>query len=157
MTIAIYRRVSGKQDTAAQARELDAYRQRLEAEGHTVREYADEFTGKTLSRTGWEKLWTDVLIGTVDRIVVWRLDRLGRTVAGLSKLLEELLDRKVSLQSLRDRFDLGTAGRNGWPACWPLWLLTRRRFVMSNGWPGWRLPRKPVNLADVERSARGLS
>jgi DNA invertase Pin-like site-specific DNA recombinase len=46
----------------------------------------------------------------VDRIVVWRLDRLGRTVGGLSKLLEELVDRKVPLVSLKDGLDLATAG-----------------------------------------------
>jgi DNA invertase Pin-like site-specific DNA recombinase len=60
-----------------------------------------------MARPGWEKLWADVLAG--NRIVVWRLDRLGRTVSGLSKLFEELIDRKVPLVSLKDSLDLGTA------------------------------------------------
>jgi DNA invertase Pin-like site-specific DNA recombinase len=40
------------------------------------------------------------------------LDRLGRTVSGLSQLFEELQARKVGLVSLKDGLDLGTpAGR----------------------------------------------
>jgi DNA invertase Pin-like site-specific DNA recombinase len=110
MNIAIYKRVSTKkQDTAAQAHDLDVYRKRLEAEGHTVVEHMDKFTGKTMERPGWEKLWLDVLAGKIDRIVVWRLDRLGRTVSGLSRLFEELIARKVPLVSLKDSLDLGTA------------------------------------------------
>jgi DNA invertase Pin-like site-specific DNA recombinase len=41
--------------------------------------------------------------------VVWRLDRLGRTVSGLARLFEELQARKVGLVSLRDGLDLHTA------------------------------------------------
>ena len=65
-----------------------------------------------MSRPGWDKLWADVETGKVHRIVVWRLDRLGRTVSGLSRLFEDLLARKVPLVSLKDSLDLGTpAGR----------------------------------------------
>jgi len=110
MATAIYKRVSSKsQDTKAQSGDLDAYRKRLEAEGDTVHEYTDKFTGKTFSRPGWDQLWADVLAGKVDRIVVWRLDRLGRTVSGLARLFEELIGRKVPLVSLKDSLDLGTA------------------------------------------------
>jgi DNA invertase Pin-like site-specific DNA recombinase len=81
----------------------------LEAKGESVKEYTDKFTGKTMQRPGWEKLWADVLKGKVDRIVVWRLDRLGRTVSGLSSLFEELIARKIPLVSLKDGLDLSTA------------------------------------------------
>src|SRR5262245_52676448 len=113
MSVAIYKRVSSKkQDTAAQAHDLDAFRKQLEARGDTVTEFADKFTGKTMARPGWEKLWAGVVAGKIDRIVVWRLDRLGRTVSGLSQLFEELIARKVPLVSLKDSLDLATpAGR----------------------------------------------
>ena len=46
------------------------------------------------------------------RVVVWRLDRLGRTAAGLTKLFVDLQSRKVGLISLKDGIDLSTpAGR----------------------------------------------
>jgi DNA invertase Pin-like site-specific DNA recombinase len=48
----------------------------------------------------------------VSRVVVWRLDRLGRTAKGLTALFAELLDLRVNLVSLRDSIDLNTpAGR----------------------------------------------
>ena len=62
-----------------------------------------------MARPGWEKLWANVIAGKVDRIVVWRLDRLGRTVSGLSMLFEELINRKVPLVSIKDSLDLATA------------------------------------------------
>lgn len=110
MSIAIYKRVSTKaQDVKSQAHDLDAFRKAAEAKGDSVVEFMDKFTGKTMARPGWEKLWADVLAGKIDQIVVWRLDRLGRTVSGLSKLFEDLIARKVPLVSLKDSLDLGTA------------------------------------------------
>ena len=45
-------------------------------------------------------------------VIVWRLDRLGRTASGLTALFEELRARKVNLVSLKDGLDLATpAGR----------------------------------------------
>jgi DNA invertase Pin-like site-specific DNA recombinase len=110
MATAIYRRVSSKQQTTlSQSGDLDAYKKQLEANGETVVEYTDKFTGKVMSRPGWDKLWADICAGRVNRVVVWRLDRLGRTVSGLSRLFEELLARKITLVSLKDCLDLGTA------------------------------------------------
>jgi DNA invertase Pin-like site-specific DNA recombinase len=110
MTTAIYRRVSTKdQTTASQSTDLDAYRAGLKAKGEPVLEFEDKFTGRTLKRPGWDKLWAAALSGKVKRIVVWRLDRLGRTCAGLSQLFVELQERKIGLVSLRDGLDLATA------------------------------------------------
>jgi DNA invertase Pin-like site-specific DNA recombinase len=113
MAEAIYKRVSSKkQDTRSQARDLDDYRRRQETEGVEVIEYLDKFTGKSMHRPGWNRLWADVLAGRVTKVVCWRLDRLGRTVSGLSALFEEMIARNVTLISLRDGLDLSTpAGR----------------------------------------------
>ena len=47
-----------------------------------------------------------------DTIVVWRLDRLGRTAKGLTALFEDLQERGITLVSLKDGLDLSTpAGR----------------------------------------------
>jgi DNA invertase Pin-like site-specific DNA recombinase len=110
MVTAIYKRVSSKrQDVRAQATDLDTYRKQQERQGEAVVEYVDKFTGKSMDRPGWQRLWVDVRSGKVTRIVVWRLDRLGRTVSGLSQLFEQLIQRGVVLVSLRDCLDLSTA------------------------------------------------
>lgn len=47
--------------------------------------------------------------GRLERIVIWRLDRLGRTARGLCQLFEELTAAKVDLVSIRDGFNLASA------------------------------------------------
>ena len=65
-----------------------------------------------MDRPNMARLLADVDAGKIGRIVVWRLDRLGRTAAGLTKLFADLQERKVGLLSLRDSLDLETpAGR----------------------------------------------
>jgi DNA invertase Pin-like site-specific DNA recombinase len=107
---AIYVRVSSKQqDHASQMPDLERW---VAAHGGAVNWYRDKFTGKTLDRPGMEKLLGDLRAGKVERIVVWRLDRLGRTTRGLCQLFDELGERKVDLVSLKDGFSLASpAGR----------------------------------------------
>jgi len=58
------------------------------------------------------KLLDDLRLGKLSRIVVWRLDRLGRTTKGLCQLFGELRERGVDLVSLKDGFSLESpAGR----------------------------------------------
>jgi DNA invertase Pin-like site-specific DNA recombinase len=113
MPTAIYRRVSSKdQTTASQGSDLDAYRDRLKTDGEEFLEFEETFTGKVLKRPEWDKLWALVVGRKIQKIVVWRLDRLGRTCGGLAALFKELNERKIGLVSLRDGPDLATpAGR----------------------------------------------
>ena len=97
------------QDTKAQEHDLKKWAASQQAE---VSWYRDKFTGTTLERPGLEKLLSDVRAGKVKKVVVWRLDRLGRTAKGLHEFFEELLSLRVGFLSLRDSLDLSTpAGR----------------------------------------------
>lgn len=105
--IAIYMRVSSNgQDTRSQEADLKRW---ANAQRDRVVWYRDRFTGKTMTRPGWNDLMDSVRAGKVARIVVWRLDRLGRTAKGLTALFSELLAAKVGLVSLKDSIDLNTA------------------------------------------------
>ena len=74
--------------------------------------YTDTFTGKTLDRPAMTRLLADIRAGKVKSVVVWRLDRLGRTAKGLTAFFDELVALKVNFVSLKDGMDLGTpAGR----------------------------------------------
>jgi DNA invertase Pin-like site-specific DNA recombinase len=108
---AIYPRVSSKgQKEASQLPDLERW-ERGQG-GPFVRWYRDTFTGTSLHRPGWDELWADVLACKVKRVVIWRLDRLGRTASGLTALFDQLLARDVTLISLREGIDLKTpAGR----------------------------------------------
>lgn len=45
-----------------------------------------------------------------DTVIIWRLDRLGRSVHDLIELIEELQSREVTLKSLRETIDTSSAG-----------------------------------------------
>jgi DNA invertase Pin-like site-specific DNA recombinase len=103
---AIYIRVStDRQLHRSQLADLKSWK---ESHDGATREYRDKSTGKSMDRVGWNRLWKDVLAGKVDRIVVARLDRLGRTAAGLTKLFEDLQQHSVGFESIRDKIDLST-------------------------------------------------
>lgn len=107
---AIYVRVSSKQqDHASQMPDLERW---VAAQGGAVAWFRDKFTGRSMDRPGMDKLLAELRAGKVERIVVWRLDRLGRTTKGLCQLFDELGERKVDLVSLKDGFSLASpAGR----------------------------------------------
>lgn len=109
---AIYLRVSSRaQDTASQVPDLRRWVD-ANAQGLPVGWYRDTATGKRMARPGWDKLDAAIRAGNISQVVVWRLDRLGRTAAGLTALFDELIARKVNLVSLKDGLDLSTpAGR----------------------------------------------
>ena len=107
---AIYRRVSSRdQSHASQLPDLERW---AELHDGPVQQYQDTFTGKSMDRPGMAKLMTAIIAGRVERIVVWRLDRLGRTTRGLCQLFDDLVERNVDLVSLKDGFSLNSpAGR----------------------------------------------
>ena len=108
--VAIYVRVSSEsQDTKSQEPDLQRWENAQDVE---VKWYQDKATGTNMDRPGWRKLEAGIRAGKVTAVVIWRLDRLGRTASGLTTLLDELRHRKVNLVSLKDGLDLSTpAGR----------------------------------------------
>jgi len=107
--IAVYVRVSTKkQETESQEPDLNRWIATQPA-GTPVLWYHDKFTGKTMDRPGFNKLVAAIGAGEVSTVVIWRLDRLGRTAKGLTALFEDLQKAKVNLVSLKDSLDLSTA------------------------------------------------
>ena len=104
---AIYARVSGPtQDIKSQRPDLQRW---AAVSDKSVKWFEDKASGKTMNRPGWRKLEAAIRSGIVSKVIVWRLDRLGRTASGLTSLFDELTDRKVGLISLKDGLDLSTA------------------------------------------------
>jgi DNA invertase Pin-like site-specific DNA recombinase len=96
-----YARVSTvEQDPALQ---LDA----LKTAG-CARIFTDKSTGKLDRRPQLDKLLEVLLPG--DTVVVWRLDRLGRSLKHLIEVVTELGERGVGFRSLTEAIDTTTAG-----------------------------------------------
>lgn len=96
-----YARVS----TALQNYELQ--RDALEAAGCS-QIYVDEVSGAIASRPELDRLLGRLSEG--DTLVVWRLDRLGRSLKHLIATVTELSDRKVGFVSLQESIDTTTPG-----------------------------------------------
>lgn len=72
--------------------------------------FTDKASGSRKVRPGLEEAISHLREG--DTLVVWKLDRLGRTVKGLVDLVEQLDDEKINFRSLTDNIDTTTtAGR----------------------------------------------
>ena len=109
MTTAIYCRVSSnQQDTKAQEQDLKAWVAQQEAKGETVAWFRDKATGTNFNRKDWQRLESGLNAGKVSRLVVWRLDRLGRTAGETIALLDALEAKGIAFLSLRDGFDPST-------------------------------------------------
>ena len=87
--IAIYLRVStDKQTTKSQEADLKAWSAN---QSIPTKVYRDTFTGRTLNRPGWNKIQAQLKLGNVKQVVVWRLDRLGRTARELTALFDDFI------------------------------------------------------------------
>lgn len=66
----------------------------------------DKISGKTRERPGLKKALRT--LGQGDTLIVWKLDRLGRSMQHLVMLTEELRERGVNFRSLTDSIDTST-------------------------------------------------
>lgn len=111
MRAATYARVSTDQQTTLnQRRELQAY---CAARGITATEYVDEgVSGAKESRPALDALLRDARRRKFDLLIVWKLDRLGRSLRHLILTLDELHALRVGFVSLTEALDTTTpAGR----------------------------------------------
>lgn len=69
----------------------------------------DEISGKNLDRPGITRILDGVDKGTVGHIVIYKLDRLTRSVGDLSKLLETFKRKDVSISSVSESLDTSSA------------------------------------------------
>jgi DNA invertase Pin-like site-specific DNA recombinase len=70
--------------------------------------YEDHLSGVKAARPGLEQALEVARAGDV--LVVWRLDRLGRSLKDLLQLVESLDKRNIELQSLQESLATHTSG-----------------------------------------------
>ena len=109
--VGVYARVSTTdkgQDVGMQLHELEAY---AKARGWTVQDrYLDEgVSGSKARRPGLDRLLTACRRRQIDVVLVWRLDRLGRSLKHLIMMLDELQSLGVAFVALHEQIDCTTA------------------------------------------------
>lgn len=70
--------------------------------------FSDKMSGVKADRPGLKEAFGYVRPG--DTLVVWRLDRLGRSLKDLIALVEELEQRQIGFRSLQENIDTTTSG-----------------------------------------------
>lgn len=115
---AVYTRKSTEDGLEQEFNSLDAQREACEAyilsqkhEGWSlVPKYYDDggFSGGNMDRLGLQKLLTDVEAGLVDVIVVYKVDRLTRSLADFAKIVERLDAKEASFVSVTQAFNTTT-------------------------------------------------
>jgi DNA invertase Pin-like site-specific DNA recombinase len=107
--VALYARVStlNNQDPEMQLAELREYADRRGWQ--TVQEYVDHgVSGSQESRPALNRMMADASRRRFDAILVWKIDRFGRSLKHLVNALAELAVIGVAFVSLRDNLDLST-------------------------------------------------
>jgi DNA invertase Pin-like site-specific DNA recombinase len=116
---AVYTRKSSEEGLDMEFNSLDAQRESCEAyvasqraEGWVcMRERYDDggFSGGTLDRPGLKALLEDVEAGLVDVIVVYKIDRLSRSLMDFAKLVEVFDRNNVTFVSVTQAFNTTTS------------------------------------------------
>src|ERR1700733_5698669 len=107
---AIYSRKSTEEGLAQEFNTLEAQRESAEAyiqsQVHagwtTLSERYDDggYTGANLDRPALRRLLVDIEAGRVDAVVIYKIDRLSRSLLDFARLMEVFERRKVSLVSV---------------------------------------------------------
>ena len=112
---AIYTRKSSEEGLEQEFNSLDAQREACLAyiasqkhEGWSaVRERYDDggFSGGSMERPGLKALLVDVMAGKIDVVVIYKIDRLTRSLADFARIVETFDARSVSFVSVTQAFN----------------------------------------------------
>lgn len=82
---------------------------RYETHGEDCREYTDRgFSGKDVNRPGFEEMMRDVRAGRVKRVIVYKLDRISRSILDFANMMEVFQQYDVEFISSTEKFDTST-------------------------------------------------
>jgi len=116
---AIYCRKSHEEGLEQEFNSLDAQREAAEAfiasqrhEGWTAlpTDYSDGgFTGANMDRPAMQRLLADIAVGRMDCVVVYKVDRLSRSLLDFAKLIALFDEHNVSFVSVTQQFNTSTS------------------------------------------------
>lgn len=101
---------------------------------HEVHE--DKITGTAQTRDGLDLALAS--IGQGEKLVVWKLDRLGRSIPHVMTLIADLEMRGASLVSLTENFDTGTEAGEIYSTILALFAHVERRMISQRTRAGLR-------------------
>lgn len=98
--------------------------------------HQDKITGTAQTRDGLDRALAS--IGHGEKLVVWKLDRLGRSIPHVMTVIAELNERGASLISLTENFDTGTEAGELYSTILALFAHVERRMISQRTRAGLR-------------------
>ena len=82
---------------------------RYELKGGEGREYKDKgYSGKNIERPDFQRLLQDIKLRLIKRVIVYKLDRISRSIVDFAKLMELFKQYNVEFVSCTEKFDTST-------------------------------------------------
>ncbi|NJD02362.1 MAG: recombinase family protein [Ruminiclostridium sp.] len=106
--IGIYARQSvDKKDSISIESQIDFCRKEFAGEDYKV--YTDKgFSGKDTNRPAFEKMINDIDTGLIEKVIVYKLDRISRSVLDFATIIGVFKKHEVSFISSTEKFDTST-------------------------------------------------
>ena len=80
-----------------------------EVDGQNFKVYTDKgYSGKNIDRPAFRELLRDIKSGNINRVIVYRLDRISRSVLDFANLIEVFQKNRVEFVSTMEKFDTST-------------------------------------------------
>jgi DNA invertase Pin-like site-specific DNA recombinase len=107
--VALYVRNSTNEERQNPQTQIKPLVEKCNREGWTYEVFQEFASGAKESRPELDKMLQKIRKGEFDSLMVWRLDRLGRSLKHLLQIIEELKNNNVAFISLTEGFDTSTS------------------------------------------------
>lgn len=112
MKIALYVRNSTDEERQNPQTQINPLVQKCKAMGWDYEIFQEFASGSKQSRPELDKMMQRIRLGEFNAVMVWKLDRLGRSLQHLLQLIEEFKNKRIAFISLTEGFDTtSTQGR----------------------------------------------
>ena len=82
---------------------------KYETRGNVYKVYSDKgYSGKNTNRPGFESMMKDIKQGGVSRVIVYKLDRISRSILDFANMMDVFQEYNVEFVSSTERFDTST-------------------------------------------------
>ena len=146
----LYARVStnDQQTLSMQSRAMREYAARR---GWTIAVNVREVGSGAAKREAREKLLEAARRREIDVVLVWRLDRWGRSVTDLLATLQELEHLGVGFVSLTEALDLTTPAGRAMAGLLAVFAAFEREILVSDLAPDWPTPGRTASVWDGQQ------
>ena len=105
MATAIYARQSiDKKESLSIEAQIDICKKECNGKNQFIIYKDKGYSGKNTDRPGFCKMMQDIRNGIIDRVIVYRLDRLSRSITDFGQIWEEMDNYSVSFTSVNEKF-----------------------------------------------------